>query len=110
MSHLRAPLPQWDIVGPYSERTYEATDPHGAVWRLWFVGQPADGDPLPPGYRLAPRDDLSSPAFLTADHGLVRALDEAGMQIASDAVRADPAGAARQLGFNEPAPQEGNQP
>jgi hypothetical protein len=98
----RGPLPQWDIVGDHSENTYEAEDPHGTVWRLWLDQEPAAGDPLPPGYRLAPRDDQSTPAFITAAHGLYRALDEAGTHIAADAVGADPEGAARQLGLNEP--------
>lgn len=96
MSEARGPLPQWDIVG--SE--YEAKDPHGTVWRLWLVERPAADDPLPPGYRLAPIDNPTTPTFITRAHGLYHALDTAGMQISTDAVRADPEGARRQLGLD----------
>lgn len=96
MSDGRGPLPQWDIVG----REYEAKDAHGTVWRLWLVEQPADDDPLPPGYRLAPLGDPTSPTFVTGQHGLYHALDMAGMQISADAVRAEPEDARRQLGLD----------
>ncbi|ONK13232.1 hypothetical protein [Streptomyces sp. MP131-18] len=100
MSYTHGPLPQWDAVGGYGSGTFEAGDPHGAVWRLWLVERPADSDPLPPGYRLAPRDNLTNPTFVTREHGLYYAMDAAGMRIAADAVRADPEGAARQLGLD----------
>ncbi|MFJ1650076.1 hypothetical protein ACIOC2_01410 [Streptomyces sp. NPDC088337] len=96
----RGPLPQWDPVGGYGSGVYEAKGPHGVVWLLRLVEQPGDGDPLPPGYRLAPRDDQSNPAFIIREHGLYHALDAAGMQIAADAVRDDPDGARRQLGLD----------
>lgn len=99
MTYADGPLPQWSTVGGSGSDTYEAEDPHGVVWRLWLVEQTADGDPLPPGYRLAPRDDLANPTFVTNEHGLYRAMDVAGVQIALDAVRADPDSTARQLGL-----------
>jgi hypothetical protein len=77
---------------------YEATDPHGAVWRLWAVDSPPADDPFPAGYRLAPRDDLANVNFISDHGGLYHALDTAGLRIAGDAVRADPGGARRQLG------------
>ncbi|MEU5660042.1 hypothetical protein ABZ802_31155 [Streptomyces sp. NPDC047737] len=95
------PLPQWNIIGTHSDRVYEATDPHGVVWRLWLVEQPADGDELPPGYRLAPHGTQATPLFITRKHGLYRALDEAGMRIASADVLSDPEGAARQMGLTD---------
>lgn len=100
MSYVHGPLPQWEIVGDYGSGTYEAEDPHGLVWRLWLVERPGSGDPLPPGYRLAPRDDLADPTFITQAHGLYHALDKAGMQIAADVVRADLEGVRRQLGLD----------
>ncbi|WP_330351914.1 hypothetical protein [Streptomyces sp. NBC_00582] len=100
MSYTHGPLPQWEIVGGYGSGTYEAEDRHGIVWRLWLVEQPADGDPLPPGYRLAPRDHLTNFSFITREYGLYHALDTAGMQIAADAARDDPEGAVRQLGLD----------
>ncbi|MGY3677355.1 hypothetical protein [Streptomyces sp. TE33382] len=100
MSYTRGPLPEWDVVGGYDSGTFEAEDLHGTVWRLWCVEQPAHGDSLPPGYRLAPRDNLDNPRFVTAEHGLYRALDTAGMQIAATAVRSDPEGARHQLGLD----------
>ncbi|MEU1071572.1 MULTISPECIES: hypothetical protein [unclassified Streptomyces] len=102
MSYADGPLPQWTLVGDYGSGTYEAEDPHGVSWRLWLVEQPASDDPLPPGYRLAPRDAPGvSPAFITRKHGLYFAMDKAGMQIAGDAVRADWEGARRQLGLDD---------
>ncbi|MFD3664572.1 hypothetical protein ACFWVF_28930 [Streptomyces sp. NPDC058659] len=100
MSYTRGPLPEWDVVGGYGSGTFEARDPHGTVWRLWWVEQPAEGDLLPPGYRLAPRDNLDNPRFVTGEHGHYHALDTAGMQIAATAVRADSEGARRQLGLD----------
>lgn len=100
MSYTRGPLPEWDAVGDYGSGTFEAEDPHGTVWRLWWVETPADGDLLPPGYRLAPRDNLDNPRFVTGENGLYRALDTAGMQIADTVVRADPEGARQQLGLD----------
>ena len=97
--HAHGPLPQWDIVGGYGG-FYETEDPNGIVWRLWLVERPADSDPLPPGYRLAPRDNMLNPVFITREGGLDHAIGMAGMQIAADAVRADPQGAARQLGLD----------
>lgn len=97
---IRGPLPQWEPIGGYGSGTYEATDPHGSVWRLWLVERPAANDPLPPGYRLTLRDDPADPACITAEHGLYHALDLAGMRIASRSVQADPEGARRQLGLN----------
>ncbi|MFC9505344.1 hypothetical protein [Streptomyces sp. NPDC057002] len=91
------PLPAWDIVG--SE--YEAVTGDGVVWRLWEVTRPADDDPHPAGYRLAPRDDLTDPMFITGKSGLYHALDLAGVRIASPEVQADPAGARRQLGLDD---------
>jgi hypothetical protein len=85
----------------FGSSIYEAEDPHGVVWRLWFVEHPAADDPLPHGYRLAPKDDLTDPAFVTSAHGLYYALDQAGLRIATDAVRADSEGAARQMGLVE---------
>jgi len=99
----RGPLPQWEPIGGYGTGTYEATAPNGIVWRLWLVEHPADNDPLPPGYRLAPRDNPTDPAHITAEHGLYHALDLAGMQIASRAVQADPEGARRQIGLDDTA-------
>ncbi|MER6109331.1 hypothetical protein [Streptomyces hirsutus] len=96
----RGPLPQWNPIGDYGSGIYEAADPHGTVWQLWRVEQPAAGDPLPPGYRLAPLDNPVDPAFVTAENGLYFALDTAGMHIAADDVRADPEGAARQMGLD----------
>jgi hypothetical protein len=101
VNHAHGPLPEWGIVGGYGSGKYEAEDPHGVVWQLWKVEQPDDDDPLPPGYRLAPRDNPTTPIFITPEHGLYFALDKAGMRIAADSVRADPEGAARQLGLNE---------
>ncbi|RNG26247.1 hypothetical protein [Streptomyces botrytidirepellens] len=100
MSHAHGPLPQWDIIGGYGSGTYEAEGSNGIVWRLWLVERPVDGDPLAPGYRLAPRDNLISATFISGEHGLYHALDQAGMRIAADAVRADPDGALRQLGLD----------
>lgn len=97
----RGPLPQWAQIGGYGSDTFEAKDPHGTVWRLWLVKQPANGDRLAPGYRLAPRDNPTDPSFVTAEHGLYHALDTAGMRIAADAVRADPQGARHQLGLDD---------
>ncbi|KNE83292.1 hypothetical protein ADZ36_05470 [Streptomyces fradiae] len=61
--------------------------------------EPAAGDPLPAGYRLAPCADLSTPDPITNVHGLYHAMDTAGMRIAAGAVRADPDGARQQLGL-----------
>lgn len=96
----RRPLPQWEPIGGFGSGTYEAKDPGGAVWRLWLVEQPSTDDPLLPGYRLAPRDNPTDPAYITAEHGLYYALDLAGMQIASVAVRSDPTGAREQMGLD----------
>lgn len=96
----RGPLPQWEQIGGYGSGTYETKDPHGTVWRLWLVEQPAQEDSLPPGYRLAPRDDQTNPVFVTREHGLYHALDTAGMQIAADVIRDDPNGSRRQLGLD----------
>ncbi|MFF7415399.1 hypothetical protein [Streptomyces lydicus] len=103
MSYANGPLPQWEMANGYSG-TYEAEDPHDVVWRLWLVEQPADGDPLPPGYRLAPRDNLANVTYITQEHGLYHAIDVAGLQIAADSTKADPAGAVRQLGLRGPVP------
>lgn len=100
----RGPLPQWSTVGGFGG-FYTAEDPQGVTWRLWRVEQPAANDNLPAGYRLAPLDGSASPVFVTGEYGLYRALDIAGMRIAEDAVRADPEGAARQMGFTE-APEQ----
>lgn len=109
MSYTRGPLPQWDIVGGYGSGVYEAEDPRGVIWRLWLVEQPTRDDPLPSGYRLAPRESPSRPTYLSSQHGLYRALDEAGMQIASAAVHANPDGAIRQLGLDDPTSSEERQ-
>lgn len=103
MSARHGPLPQWEMVGSYGSGTFQAEDLHGIIWRLWLMEQPADDDLLPPGYRLAPRDDPSNPTFITRDHGLYHALDMAGMQIATNEVHADPQGARQQLGLEEQA-------
>jgi len=96
----RGPLPQWELIGGFGSGTYEAEAPDGAVWRLWLVEQPSTGDPLLPGYRLAPRDNPTDPTYITPEHGLYHALDLAGLRIAGSAVRADPKGARRQMGLD----------
>lgn len=101
MSAGRGPLPQWNMVGDHSTGIYEAVDPHGTIWRLWLVEEPCPADPHPPGYRLTPRGGRAAPTFITSEHGLYHAMDMAGMQIAASAVKADPDGAARQLGLGE---------
>lgn len=98
-SYAAGPLPQWTLVqygGPY-----EATDTRGVSWRLWKVDSPPADDPFPAGYRLAPRDEPGNVNFITGEHGLYYALDMAGLRIAGGAVRADPNGARRQLGFDD---------
>ncbi|MEV6421811.1 hypothetical protein [Streptomyces sp. NPDC051662] len=83
MSYNLGPLPQWDMVGGYGSDTFEARGPQGVIWRLWLVESPAEDDPLPSGYRLAPCEEPSEPTFVTGEHGLYHALDTAGMQIAA---------------------------
>ncbi|MFE1451894.1 hypothetical protein [Streptomyces olivaceoviridis] len=96
----RGPLPQWEPIGGFGSGTYEAKDPDGTAWRLWLVEQPTGDDPLLPGYRLAPRDSPTDTTYITAEHGLYNALDQAGMRISGRAVQADPDGARRQLGLD----------
>ena len=96
----QGPLPQWEPIGGYGSGIYEATDPHGVTWRLHLVEQPTIDDPLPPGYRLASRDNPTDPTHITAAGGLYHALDLAGMQISRDTVQDDPEGARRQLGLD----------
>lgn len=91
MDHL-GPFPKWKRVGGPGSRSYEAVDFGGVTWVLWMVEQPQGDDPIPPGYRLARRDDLSRPDHITAKRGLYSALDMAGLRIASQAVRDDPDG------------------
>jgi hypothetical protein len=73
-------LPEWEHVGGFGG-FYEAEDRHGTVWRLWLVEHPGHGDPFPPGYRLAPRNDLSSRTYITKEHGLYHAIDTATAQV-----------------------------
>ncbi|MFI7096824.1 hypothetical protein [Streptomyces lydicus] len=96
------PLPQWELIGGFGSDTYEAVDPDGMTWRLWLVEQPNAEDPLPPGYRLAPRDNPTDPTYITAAGGLYHALDLAGLRIAGTAVRSDPDGARQQLELGAP--------
>lgn len=97
---MRGPLPQWNRVGGYGSGVYEASDPSGTAWRLRLVKEAAAQDGFGVGYRLAPRDTPEQTSFITSQHGLYYALDMAGMQIAADAVRADPEAALQQLGLS----------
>jgi hypothetical protein len=99
VTHPTGPLPQWTQVGGTGRDVFEAVDPSGGVWRLWAVAVPSGDDPFPPGYRLARRDDPRNINFITARGGLYFALDDAGLRIAGEAVRADPDGARREPGL-----------
>jgi hypothetical protein len=101
---MSGPLPLWTAIklgGPY-----EAVDPVGTTWRLWAVYSPTADDPFPAGWRLAPQDDLGNVSFISGIGGLYHAMDMAGLRIAADAVRADPDGARRQLGFDNSLPSD----
>jgi hypothetical protein len=93
------PLPQWTEVGGIGSGVFEATAPDGIVWLL--VAEEAQGDQRVRAWLLSPRDVLSDVDIITAEHGLHRALDMAGLRIASEAVRRDPEGARRQLKLDD---------
>jgi hypothetical protein len=105
----RGPLPQWEQPHGVGSAVFESAAPDGRRWRLWAVDEPSS-DAFPPGYRLAPVDDVNAVAYITAEHGLYFALDTAGLRVAADAVRADPEGARRQLGLDERQDDEGSRP
>ncbi|WP_432006336.1 hypothetical protein [Streptomyces parvus] len=68
----RTELPQWKSIGEGLLGPFEAEDSTGVTWRLWKADEPEAG------YRLAPREDMSTSLFIRGDHGLHYVLDVAG--------------------------------